>query len=281
MHDRIVIVGYDGRPQSEDALALGAMLARTADGRLLITHTHQVGETTGFGRLLYEASCRVPYGVRVEARAVAADSPARALATLADAELAAVIVVGSCHRGPVGRVLMGSVAEQLLREAPCAVAVAPSDFSERPPRQVHTVAVGFDGQPESLYALEHGAAMAMAFGARLRLIAVVENPDPGAVLDSELLAERRQALNDALENAAASLPPELPVDRELLVGPPATVLSEACREGVDLLVSGSHGYGPLRRMLLGSVSTQLMRSCPCPLYVVPRSAAESSASAAA
>jgi nucleotide-binding universal stress UspA family protein len=50
---------------------------------------------------------------------------------------------------------------------------------------------------------------------------------------------------------------------------------------VDLLVTGSHGYGPVRRALLGSVSTQLMRSCPCPLYVVPRGAAEPPASAAA
>ena len=37
-----------------------------------------------------------------------------------------------------------------------------------------------------------------------------------------------------------------------------------------LLVVGSRGYGPLRRVLLGSVSTELVRSAPCPLIVTPR-----------
>ncbi len=37
-----------------------------------------------------------------------------------------------------------------------------------------------------------------------------------------------------------------------------------------ILVVGSRGYGPLRRVLLGSVSTQLVKSAPCPVLVVPR-----------
>jgi nucleotide-binding universal stress UspA family protein len=40
----------------------------------------------------------------------------------------------------------------------------------------------------------------------------------------------------------------------------------------DLLVTGSRGYGPLRRVLIGSVSTPLMHSAPCPVMVVPRTA---------
>ncbi|HSS43092.1 MAG TPA: universal stress protein [Solirubrobacterales bacterium] len=46
---------------------------------------------------------------------------------------------------------------------------------------------------------------------------------------------------------------------------------EACEEaGADLLVAGSRNYGPVRRVLLGSVSTQLMHRAPCPVLVVPR-----------
>ena len=41
---------------------------------------------------------------------------------------------------------------------------------------------------------------------------------------------------------------------------------------MDLLVVGSRGYGPLRRVLLGSVSSELMHSAPCPVMVVPRTA---------
>ena len=267
--DRIVIVGYDDQPHASDALALGAMLARSANGRLLITHAHRVGETAAFGRLLHEASRHVPYGVRVETRAVAHDTAATGLATLADDENAEVVVVGSSHRGRLGRALLGSVGEQLLRQSPCALAVAPLNFAEHASAVIETIGVAFDGDAESLQALDRALTIAGAVGARLRLMAVAEQP------------ERREVLRAALEQAAASLPPDVAADTELLSGSPAPALSERCQEGVDLLVTGSHGYGPVRRALLGSVSTQLMRSCPCPLYVVPRGAAEPPASAAA
>jgi nucleotide-binding universal stress UspA family protein len=285
--DRIVIVGYDARPQSEDALALGAMLARSIDARLLITHAHRVGETSRFGSLLHDASRHVPYGVRVQTRAVASDSPAHALATLADLEGANVVVVGSSHRGAAGRVLMGSVAERLLRELPCALAVAPRGFGEHSPAQIRTIGVAYDGEPESVHALEHAAAMAAVLGARLRLIAVVEQPEvpAGAIPVPEVLAElteeRRGVLSEALEKAAAGLPPDVAVGSDLLSGPPAAVITQACHEDVDLLVSGSRGHGPLRRVLLGSVSRQLMNTCPCPMYVVSSAAVKSPISEAA
>ena len=44
-------------------------------------------------------------------------------------------------------------------------------------------------------------------------------------------------------------------------------------EGIDLMLVGSRGYGPMGRVLLGSVSSQLMHAAPCPVIVVPRGAA--------
>jgi nucleotide-binding universal stress UspA family protein len=287
VRDRTVIVGYDGQPQSDDALALASILARSSDGRLLIVHARHVGETSSFGGRLYEASRRVPYGVRVETRAVAHDSPAAALAMLAGEEGAEVVVVGSSQRGPLGRALLGSVGEQLLRELPCALAVAPLDFANAVAGPIETIGVAFDGENVSLGALDHAALLARAIGARLLLLAVVERPDtdPSAVLCpaalEELTEQRREELERALARAVASIPPEVHVETELLSGPPAAVISTRCRAGVDLLVTGSRAYGPLKRMLLGSVSTQLMRSCPCPLFVVPRGATATPASIAA
>jgi nucleotide-binding universal stress UspA family protein len=269
--DRIVIVGYDGQPQAADALALGALLARSSDGRLLIAHAHNVGESTTFGGALFDASRQVPYGVRVETRAVAHDTPAAALATLADEEHADVVVVGSSHRGALGRALLGSVGEQLLRRLSCSLAVAPRDFAQSVSGPVEAIGVAFDGREESWRALDQATRLAQVLGARLQLIAVGE----------EFTAQRREELERALAQATASIPPEVYVDTELLFGPPAAVISERCRSGVDLLVAGSHAYGPLRRVLLGSVSTHLMRSCPCPLYVVPHGATRPAASVAA
>jgi nucleotide-binding universal stress UspA family protein len=61
------------------------------------------------------------------------------------------------------------------------------------------------------------------------------------------------------------------VSATLLDGPAADVLARATRE-LDLLVLGSRAYGPLRAVLLGSVSSRLVRSAESPLIVVPRAA---------
>lgn len=59
------------------------------------------------------------------------------------------------------------------------------------------------------------------------------------------------------------------VDGRVVVGPPADELLAFC-ERFDMLVVGSRGHGPLRRMLLGSTSDYLARTAPCPLLVLPR-----------
>jgi nucleotide-binding universal stress UspA family protein len=61
----------------------------------------------------------------------------------------------------------------------------------------------------------------------------------------------------------------VPVEAETLVGDPAGILRDFS-EGLDLLVVGSRGYGPLRAVLLGSVSRRLMTEAHCPVIVVPR-----------
>jgi nucleotide-binding universal stress UspA family protein len=55
----------------------------------------------------------------------------------------------------------------------------------------------------------------------------------------------------------------------------------ANRSDVDLMVVGSRGYGPIRRVLLGSVTLKLMSEAPCPVLVVPRPTEVDRAAAAA
>jgi nucleotide-binding universal stress UspA family protein len=62
----------------------------------------------------------------------------------------------------------------------------------------------------------------------------------------------------------------LEVTGALLDGDSAGELAKAS-EHVDLLVLGSRGYGPLGAVVLGSVSSTLVRAASCPVVVVPRS----------
>jgi nucleotide-binding universal stress UspA family protein len=78
----------------------------------------------------------------------------------------------------------------------------------------------------------------------------------------------RDAARAALDEALASLPFE--AADELLEGDVVDELAALDDHECDLLVCGSRGYGPVRRVLLGGVARKLTRRAACPVMVVPR-----------
>jgi nucleotide-binding universal stress UspA family protein len=286
-HPETIVVGYDGSAQARDALAAGLRLARATRAPLVLGGAYgpdnvlSPDELEARGREVREQLRRVgqelPSGLpfAVEQTAVPGASAAAALQKLAEAVHPRALVLGSCHRGPVGRVLMGSVAERLLNGAPCSVVVAPRGLAEREPAELRTVCVGFDARAEGWTALQRAAQIATASGAHLRIVMVLsrlqETPTM-PVFPAEAVAERHLRAEIELDRAVRSVARRLEPDGLLVRGKPDTVLAEQAEQGVDLIVTGSRGYGPLRRVLLGSVSTALMRAAPCPVMVVPRTA---------
>jgi len=85
-----------------------------------------------------------------------------------------------------------------------------------------------------------------------------------------LTEDLRQGAVAELNALAASIKPELRVVRaEVLVGAPASEIIRYAREqGVDLIVMGTHGRGPVRRAFLGSVADRVLREAPCPVLIV-------------
>jgi nucleotide-binding universal stress UspA family protein len=75
-----------------------------------------------------------------------------------------------------------------------------------------------------------------------------------------------------MERARALLPDGVPVEEELLEGDTVEALAALDEREIDLLVCGSRGYGPVRRVLLGGVLRKLIRRAACPVVVVPRGA---------
>jgi nucleotide-binding universal stress UspA family protein len=71
-------------------------------------------------------------------------------------------------------------------------------------------------------------------------------------------------------DAVAELPSELRALPVIDRGDPVQKLLEEAEVGVDLLVLGSRGFGPVMRLLIGSVSSRVIRAAPCPVLVVPR-----------
>jgi nucleotide-binding universal stress UspA family protein len=281
-----IVVGVDAREGGRDALALAGQLGETFGSRLVAVHAYPYdyfvsrGADAGFEAVMHDAAQETldgeleRSGVDAEAIATPDDSPARALHRIAGRTGAELIVVGSAHRGPVGRVLAGDVTAGALQGAPCAVLVAPRGYASDPD-ELRTIGVGFDGSPESSAALELARVIAEARGGRMRVIDVVVPPQPGSPLAAYNL-DWAELSNAKRAEAKARLEPVLAELGDLATGevafgnPALELLQEA--DHLDLLVTGSRGYGPVRRLILGSTSNKLVRHAPCPVLVLPRGA---------
>lgn len=283
---RKVVVGFDAGAESDDALVLGHALAEAHGAELhvaiVLPRGHAPFEEAIVGgelseqldQELYESVTRQLGGtdfVRASLDgARAGRSAARALYEHADEQEADLIVVGSCHRGKLGRVLIGSVAESLLRGAPCTVAVAPRGFARKEHRSFDLIGVAYDGSPEADLALQEAERLSQSLKARLRLIAVVP---PTSAINPQVDELERKALRrqyrGILEWGASNLAEGAQRETVLMEGDPGTILADQGGE-LDLLVLGSRGYGAIRSALLGAVSSGVIRTAPCPVLVTPR-----------
>jgi nucleotide-binding universal stress UspA family protein len=286
-----IVIGFDGSDSGEDALALGVLLCRATGAVPVVATVYPEAYPIGPGRVdaewvafmreqseeLLRCARRV-LGDAADAdyRTVSATSESRGLHELAEQERAEAVVVGSTHRGPLGRTAPGSTGDRLLHGSPCPVAVAPRGLREQPPPGLRTIAVAFVDTPEAHEAVGVAATLAQRSGARLRLLSVVPPraevfaPLAGRDAEEAFVARAREVFRRGLDEALAGLGGRVEATGELLEGDVVDALATLDRRDADLLVCGSRGYGPLRRVLLGGVSSRLLRRAACPLLVVPR-----------
>jgi nucleotide-binding universal stress UspA family protein len=200
-------------------------------------------------------------------------SPAEALQALAESGEADLIVLGSTHHAAFGSLAPGSIAEHLLHGARCRLIIAPKGYAEEDHShdRLRVLAVGYDGMGESHAALQEGAKLAAKFGAAMKVIGVATPiPPMGAAAAAQAGSEAGPDFQSRLHDAVAELPSDLRALPVLEKGDPVEKLLEACEMGVDLLVLGSRGFGPVMRLLIGSVSSRVIRAAKCPVMVVPR-----------
>jgi len=286
--NRTLMVGYEPVHDGGDALKLARLLAEVLAARPIVVTalpwpTYLMGINDLQRQLDREMEDQFAVvreqlsGLEPETRAIAGPSAAEALHELAEAEAAQVLVLGSCHHGPIGRTLAGSVGESLMHDAPCAIAIAPRGFAKREFERLQRIAVAFDGSPESWTALETAIGIAEVCRGKLTILAVADYPHYGyaeswSILSSGQLHDaEREEKQRLLELALGRVPAELEHEGRLLSGDAGRTLCAASGE-FDLMISGSRAYGPLRRTVLGSTTRKLIRSASCPVLVLPRGA---------
>ncbi len=277
---RHVIVGVDGRPNGRDAITLGLQLV-DHDGRISLAYVHP-GESAPrrasnpeFDRVQHEQAVelldreRQALEVDADLLSVGSESVGVGLHRLAEEHEADLLVVGSCHRGRAGRVLLTDNTLAALDGAPCTVAVASAGYAGAA-RPLGSIGVAYDGTPQSEVALAVARALATREDAGVRALRVLAYPVTPYMTEAPTLWE--DACKEQLEAARREL--ELPgeVEGEVVMGRLDDALETFSGE-VNLLVVGSRDRGPLRRALLGSTSAHLAHSSRCPLIVVARGVA--------
>ena len=280
---RKILVGHDLHSGGEDAVALGREIARATGGQLVVAGVFPIGVLPhGFEATWFEEEENVVREIQsaaddagAKAEVFPSSSPASGLHALAEETEAELVIVGSSKHSKLGLVLAGDVGLGLLHGAPCAVAIAPRGYAEQAHDELSTIVVGFDGSRESRLALEDAVELAGLSGATLKLVAVAQEPSivygKGASMGGyeELKVAVEEQTREQLDEALASIPASVTAEASVVAGDPGEKLAEAAAGGA-LLILGSRGYGPLRSVLLGSVSTALMRTAPCAVLIHPR-----------
>jgi nucleotide-binding universal stress UspA family protein len=239
---RRIMVGYDGAPGARDALALARGLAAIEGAELILVAALEYDPLAtpadAYERAVAEAEGRLT----ASAREVVGDTPF-ALRTFGGAP-APLVLTEFAERERADVIVLGSTHREGLGR------VLPGSVGERllhggAPCAVMVAPSGFAGR-ERLEIARIGVGYdGRNEAGHAREVAAALAADLGASVETITVAEG--------EGAAAEM------------------LAERSRE-LDLLVVGSRGYGPVRQVLIGGVSGELMRTAACPVLIVPRSA---------
>lgn len=310
-----LLVAHDFSPSSNRALAHAVDLAARTGAALHLMYVDRTAEGVLFegGKAppddelqdRFEERChaslaphdRSPAEDRVVCHAVRGVSPAPLLVEKAEGIDADLIVTGTEGRRGARRLIVGSVAEEVLRTAPCPVLTvrqreaggasgstdeAPGDDAsgsadEAPRSAVEQIVAPVDFSDLTEVALRHVAQLAPLYDVPVTLVHVVEDPTMPSVYEVNASAVRARAAEQRAEEALQSLGApieETGVSVSYLVhrGQTTSTVVEATGHRDTLTVMGTKGLSGLRRVMLGSVTEAVIRASDGPVLAVPASA---------
>jgi nucleotide-binding universal stress UspA family protein len=281
---RRILFPTDFSECAQVALPHAVRLAQLHDADLILLHVLVLHQSTAMdvvepfpgeeeARKALEETARQPAGTRVSHHVARAVAAAPAILDYAEEDGADLIVIGSHGRRGIRRLLLGSVAEEVLREAACPVLIVREDAKRSTEAEVKRILVPIDFSKQTALALDYAHELASSFGASLDLLHVVEVPTYpdfyvpfSAALETGAVRQDAQARLDAL---AEPLRLFHEVHTEVRVGRTSIEVTELAEDrGHDLIVLPSHGYSGLERVLLGSVAEGVLRRAPCPVLTV-------------
>jgi nucleotide-binding universal stress UspA family protein len=201
------------------------------------------------------------------------DSAPETIVSYVDEHDIDLVVAGTHGRRGLRRFLIGSVAEEVLRTAPCPVLTVRDKDDSTPAWVVRNILVPIDFSDASLNALRHAKELALTHGAQITLLHAVEEvvyPSAYGIEPANLPGP--QVIDRVEENLADLARTEIGYEHVVVQAnlgyAPSTILDYTQEHEVDLITIATHGRSGLERMLLGSVTERVVRRAPAPAFVV-------------
>jgi len=188
-----------------------------------------------------------------------------------------LIMMGTTGRRGVRRAMLGSVAEEVVRTAPCPVCTVRATAEGEPPDIPEHVVIPIDFSEPSREALAYGLRLAQQMEADVAVVHAIEEPSAPLVygietgietkrLSAEALKHRvYRALGEWIEQATTGLDDPPSIDMQAHTGAPASVICETASTPRDLVVMATEGRTGMERMVLGSVAESVLRNAVGPV----------------
>lgn len=175
-----------------------------------------------------------------------------AIVDMAAANHSDLIVMASHARTGLARLILGSVANGVLRQTPCPLLIV---RDAAPPAHM---LVALDGSPLAEQGLGPALDLARAFGCRVTLLRVCEASDPDRQdTQGYLQAMLEEHAGAGLEAGTATV--------SGAVGP--AILRFAKESGVDLIAMTTHGRSGVKRLFYGSVTEFVAAGAGCAMLI--------------
>lgn len=188
-----------------------------------------------------------------------------------------LVVLGTHGRRGLTRKIMGSVAEEVVRLAPCTVFTVTEHLEFVPlAERLNTIAVPFDFSNHAFLALSYAKEVASSFSATIDVIHVVEEKLHPSFYKADIkpvYAEKnnlQEKIHDEIQKIYENLPsPKVDATFTILSGHPVKELVNYTKNKAhDLIVISTHGLAGLDRAVLGSVTERVVRLATCPVITV-------------
>ena len=255
-----IVIGVDGSPESAAAASVGSKMALVADVPCRLVHAAGAVNTSLAGardQLRASLRDRVPSSV-VDAMVVSRGPTGDVLEAVIAETHATMLVLGGKHHSKLGRWLGGSTVQHVVRRLTVPLLVTAGELRIRP-----RVMVAVDPSYAAGPTIDHAVAFARLLGSPLHALHVVDPPPAIAELPpdwSREIVERDIWPRIPLVEQGKVIREGVPFD---------TIVNEAASWRADVVVVGSHGKGWVDRLLIGSVTEDLLNNLPCAVLVVP------------